>query len=329
MHDRFGRVEPGGGVGQSWTVGDRRKINTLASRQYGAFNSRQARQAGFDKSAVRRRLDSGEWIRLDHSVYCVASAAPRWERDLAAAVLSRRQAVVTGDSAACLHGLRGFIPGRPVVLVPMGSNARSEIADIVQTKRYELVARVRVAGFEATSPVETILVLARKLSAARLEAVFDDALLSRKLTLGDFEPALAREGASRAKGLSLVRRLVADRHPLAPSQEPSYLEAMLEMVLNRGKLPPWTREHQFRARGTSARVDVFIPTWSLVIEADGRNWHSRRSDFEKDRRRDNTLATKGIQVLRFTFEMLESDPDGCLDTILSTGALRANARWFG
>ena len=42
------------------------------------------------------------------------------------------------------------------------------------------------------------------------------------------------------------------------------------------------------------------PDWNLVIEADGRNWHARVEDFEEDRRRDNELATRGIQVLRFT-----------------------------
>jgi very-short-patch-repair endonuclease len=60
----------------------------------------------------------------------------------------------------------------------------------------------------------------------------------------------------------------------------------------------------------------------LVIEADGRNWHARRSDFESDRLRDNRLATHGIQVLRFTYSMLMSDPKDCVSTILRVGALR-------
>ncbi len=301
----------------------------MASRQYGVFNTRQAREAGFDKSAVMRRLASGEWLRLDPSVYCVASAPPRWERSLAAAVLSRSNALVTGGSAACLHGLRGFSPGRPVIMVPIGSNARSEIADVVQAKRFDSVARTRVSGFEATTVAETLLVLARTLPESRVEAVFDDALLSKKMRLSELEVPLAREVASRAKGLSLIRRLVAERHPLAPSLDSTYLEAMLEMVLSGASLPPWTREYRFRIRGASPRVDVFIPAWSLVVEADGRNWHARRSDFEKDRKRDNSLATKGIQVLRFTYEMLESDPGGCLDTIIRTGSLRANALGLG
>ena len=49
----------------------------------------------------------------------------------------------------------------------------------------------------------------------------------------------------------------------------------------------------------------------------------RVDGFETDRIRDNELATKGIQVLRFTYRMLELDPDGCLATILTTGQVRS------
>jgi len=60
-----------------------------------------------------------------------------------------------------------------------------------------------------------------------------------------------------------------------------------------------------------------------VIEADGRNWHTRRADFENDRRRDNALAVRGIQVLRFTYTMLVSQPDRCLEQIVATCRVRA------
>ena len=71
------------------------------------------------------------------------------------------------------------------------------------------------------------------------------------------------------------------------------------------------------------RVDVYIPGWRLVIEADGRNWHARVEDFEEDRRRDNELAMKGIQVIRLTYRMLKSDLEGCLDTIRTIGRVRS------
>ena len=147
-------------------MGDARHIDVLAARQYGVFNLRQTREAGFDKSAVRRRLDSGAWIQLDHRVYCLASAPPKWERRLAAAVLSRSRAVLTGNTAAHLHELKGFRRGRPVILVARSSNTRSRIARVIETSLLDQTGTTRIAGFEATTVPETILVLARDLDAS-------------------------------------------------------------------------------------------------------------------------------------------------------------------
>jgi very-short-patch-repair endonuclease len=297
-------------------MGDQRHINHLASRQYGVFNTRQAREAGFDKSAVWRKVQSGAWIELDANVYSVASAAPKWERQQAALVLSRPKAVVAGRAAAYLHGLRGFGSTRPTILVPPTSNTRSRLGRVVRAQLFDQIATVEVAGFQVTTVVETLLLLARDLGPSRLEDVFDDALLSRRLKLKLFDPILEREEGRRTKGFNLVKGLVEDRRPSAPSVGATYLEAMLERILRGATLPRWIREHPFTLGGDPARVDVFLPDWRLVIEADGRSWHMRTSDFEKDRQRDNQLAVQGIQVLRFTYRMLREDPEGCLANIL-------------
>lgn len=170
---------------------------------------------------------------------------------------------------------------------------------------------------------ETLLHLARDLQPSHLEEVFDDALLSRRLKLKAFDPILRREEGRRTKGFNLIRGLVEDRLPGAPSVGATYLEAMLEQTLRSAPLPQWTREHPFMLGGHPARVDVFVPDWRLVIEADGRSWHMRMSGFETDRRRDNQLAAQGIQVLRFTYRMLGEDPEGCVATILAVGRVRS------
>jgi very-short-patch-repair endonuclease len=47
-------------------------------------------------------------------------------------------------------------------------------------------------------------------------------------------------------------------------------------------------------------VDACIPAWGLVLEADGRRWHARVEDFDRDRWRDNQAAALGLRVMRFT-----------------------------
>ena len=70
-------------------------------------------------------------------------------------------------------------------------------------------------------------------------------------------------------------------------------------------------------------VDTFIADWGLVLEVDGRNYHTRKADFERDRRRDNAAAAMGLVVLRFTWSMLVDDFDYCRETLLATGRQRS------
>jgi very-short-patch-repair endonuclease len=79
-------------------------------------------------------------------------------------------------------------------------------------------------------------------------------------------------------------------------------------------------------RDRDSRADAFIPDWDVIVEADGRIWHARVSDFENDRARDNDLAAMGFQVIRFTYSMLKNDPERCIQTLLAVGSNRRATR---
>jgi very-short-patch-repair endonuclease len=305
-------------------VGDRGVIDIYASRQYGVFNRRQIREAGYDRSAVQRRVGSGEWVRLCPNVFCVASAPPKWERQLAAAVLSRPRALVGGTSAAHLLSLRGFRRGRPTIIVPEGANTRLSIGRVIRSKHFDSLSTESVAGFEVTSTAETLMTLARDLSVSDLETALEDALLTGRVDIEKLRAVLAREVGSPWAGV--MDRLVVDHSADAPTPNSSYLEALLERLLAEAELPTTLREFSFSIRGTPARVDVYIPDWQMVIEADGRAWHGRLRDQEADRRRDAGLAARGIQAIRLTYRMITDDPGECLSMILAAGAHRSASR---
>ncbi len=248
-------------------MADRSTINTFASRQYGVFNRRQASEAGYDRHAIQRRIASGEWIRLGPNVFCVSSAPPKWERQMAAAVLSRPRAIVGGGSAAFLLGLRGYRRGRPTIVIPEGSNARLSIGRVIRSKHFDALATAQVAGFEVTSMAETLMMLARDTAPGSLEDSLEDALLAGKVRIADFAPIIDRE-----------------------------------------------------------RGAVYFPDWRLAVEADGRTWHGRRRDEEKDRRRDAELAAQGIHVMRLTYDMLTEEPDRCRALIVAAGSHRSAQR---
>lgn len=304
-------------------MGESSQIDRLAARQHGVFNRRQARDAGFDHNAVGRRLDNGTWLKLDHSVYCVASAKPTWMRQLWAAFLSRPRALIGGRSAAALHGLEGFGPGRPVIVVPGSANARSNLARVIRAEYFDQIETVRIGGLPVTSVEETIVTLASDLTVGKMEKVLDEAILSGTLRVEVIQPIIERELGRRRKGIVSLRDLVEERAPWAPSVDSTYLEALLEKLLAGAPIPQWEREHPFTIGGVSSRVDVYVRLWSLVIEADGRAWHARVAAYETDRARDNALAAQGIQVIRLTYKMLTEDSEGCLATILQTGRVRS------
>lgn len=61
---------------------------------------------------------------------------------------------------------------------------------------------------------------------------------------------------------------------------------------------------QVRVRGIG-RVDFLIGD-GLVIEVDGAEFHTSRTDFEEDRRRDALLSALGYRVLRFSYNQIAS-----------------------
>lgn len=316
-------VEAGLGGRQARAVGQIRELNEVLARQHGAFSRAQARCYGFDKDAVRRRLANHTWRRIDASVYAVAASPRTWEQLLWAALLSRPECALTHETAAQLLGFSGFGRSRPALLTPRASNARSPIARVFETDQFDAIATTQVDGLTVTTAPETILILARDTPSERIEEVFDEGLISRKIDLQAMSRMIDREAGRRTPGTPLLRRLVSSRRPGAPSHPAGYLEGLLEHFLTDPRFPTFTREYPFSLDGVPARVDIYVPSARLVIEADGRNWHAKQLAFERDRRRDNALAARGIQVLRFTYEMLTEEPGTCLEQTLATIMVRA------
>lgn len=323
LHSRFNPLQ---NIPATWhcrvMVPDR-AIDEYASRQYGVFSLAQARRALVTDNMIQGRLASGAWVRLAPGVYAVASAAPKWERRTAAAVLSRPRAIVSGTSAAFLHGFDGFGRTRPEITVPAGSNTRSPLARIVRSNWFEELGTTQLAGFNAANEAETVLALADRIVIDRLERLVDNRLTARSLTIDDFEGIRRRVAGARVRGAGRLFPLLDARAAEAWEPPGNLLEAHLDRLVDHPAVPPTTRQHPFRLDDVPMIVDIYIALWRLILEADGRRWHTRRADFERDRARDNAAAAQGIAVLRFTWRMLTEDFDGCRRTLLATGATRS------
>ena len=264
-------------------------------------------------------------MELDDRVLALRSAVPGWENRLQAAVLSRPAALVAGRSAAHLLGFSGFPQSKPEILVPFAGNARSPLARVIRSRHFDQIDTVSVDGFMATSRAETILTLSFRESRATLERVIDSQLASKLLRIEEFDPILDRLHRAPLRGLSTLRSLVVARDANAYVPPSSELERHLYRLLERRGLPPYQRQLPIKYPTLAATVDAYVPRWRLIVEADGRRWHTRVADFEADRARDNAAAAAGIQVLRFSYSMLKRTSQACLETLFSTGRWRESA----
>ncbi|MFB2599867.1 endonuclease domain-containing protein [Herbiconiux sp. P17] len=83
---------------------------------------------------------------------------------------------------------------------------------------------------------------------------------------------------------------------------------------------------QVRISGVG-RVDLLVGD-RLVIETDGREWHSDRKSFADDKRRDFALAEQGYLVLRLSYAQVILQPERTLATIRAV-VERGEHRWSG
>lgn len=300
------------------------RVAAYFARQYGVITVQQAHDAGLTDRMIEYRVANRRWIRLASGLYAVASAPPDWQRDLAAALLLHTRAVAAGRSAAALHGFPGIRHARPEVLVPRTSSARSPLAKVHRSVFFHEVRTVRVAGFEVTTPAETVLTLAARFPANRIEVFVDETLVRRTAGLDEYREILDRIQGGRVRGSALLRRIVAEREADAYEPPQSELERLSRRLTDRPDVPPVSHQHPVLGSAGPTVVDTFIDDWLIVLEIDGRNYHTRKADFERDRRRDNAAAALGYVTLRFTWEMLTKDFDECVRTLLEVGRKREN-----
>jgi hypothetical protein len=138
-----------------------------------------------------------------------------------------------------------------------------------------------------------------------------------------------RSGAFRCAAL----RAESDRRPLHPGRQTllnllellaggceSELEiwGVTAVLPGPPQLPPWIQQHRVRlGDGRLVRLDVAYPEARVAIELDGAAFHGSRVARERDLRRDTALAALGWVVLRFSFERLMRDPEGCRREIVA------------
>lgn len=295
-----------------------RAIGTIARRQHGVFHLRQVRDVGGSKEMVQTRLRSGMFVRLAPRVLGIASHPATWQRQFKAAELTIAPAALADRSAAVVHRLSGYRVLRPSLVVPPSASNRSSLATVRRSASAETTT---VDGMRVTTLRQTLYDLLSCSPLSLVERAIDQALAERWLTVDELIDLGRSRAACRLPHSATWRALVDERSAHAWQPSESELEVRLGAVLDRlpaevpvirQGTPPWWN-------AAENRVDAYLPTWGLIVEADGRRWHTRVADFDRDRWRDNIAAAHGHRVLRFTHTHLAQQPSAALELVVQAG----------
>ncbi len=276
-------------------------LSTTARRQHGVFTRRQALAAGFTHQAIKTRLTNGSFVRVLRGVYRFGAAPRSWKQDVLAVV------IWAGDDAVASHGTAAKLWRFPVApaWVEITVPARRDPPNRnIRIHRGRVPAKEIVDGIAVTTAARTLLDIADRVDAGPLETMIDDAIARRIATTASLEWELAMSGGSGRYGSARFRKALAhlrDGHCESP------LENKVLRVLLAAGLPLPLRQYEIRDPAFTARVDFAYPDAKVAIEVDSYEYHSSRTRFDDDRRRDARLKAIDWQVIRVTDRAL-ADP---------------------
>ncbi len=302
------------------------QLSSLASRQHGAISLQQLLGTGVSRSLLATRCGTGEWVRIGKTVFAMAGSPDTVWRQLWIAYLSKDACLVSGRSAAAVHRLSGAShPVFPEITIPYSGDGRSSIARITRSQFFNAVSSIVVEGLEVSSVPETIFMVAQWLGPRRTTRLVDDLLIREPRAIAELEQIFVRYQGHRMRGMATMRPIIAERAGLTYSPTESELEAVAWDLFIDAGIPNLWRQSPLPWAPAAGRVDLFVPAWGLIIELDGRRWHTKTEDFERDRSRDNAATASGYAVMRFTWDALTKEPKKCLSLVHEFGSRAAAA----
>lgn len=270
---------------------------------------------------LQTRERRGEIERRHGDVWVFRAAPPTWLRDCWAATLIHPVAALSHATAGAFLDLDVDRRTPVEVTVPPGATHEARGITVHRSRHHRFASHsgLRVTRFEQ------VLVQLAATDPDIVEGVLHTGVDREPMRLERLLRHLDRLAGARLPGLRALTELAVDLEGDPPTQ--SELERrllrltddVLTMPAVRRQAPaPWAPE-------SKSVVDAVVPDWRLILEADGRAFHQRRADFERDRWRDAEAAIAGFHVMRFTYRRLEHDRAGVIDQLQRYGAARRRA----
>lgn len=268
----------------------------------GVFTRHKALELGVTAQRFRTKKKQDEWIPY-RGVWRIANQPDSFESQTWAAVLRAGTGVrITAHSTLTQLGFP--VPKHRVVLVIPRSRKIAGVHGIVLRDRCQDPSSMTIGKLKSVSRTRAIVDAIRVAPYKEAESILHEALRLKWVTSEALVSACKL--LKSHKGLPQLRALT--NYAQSGSQAES--EKLLVRILKVNSLGKW--EFNGEIRHSDGRLigigDAVRREFKIVIEVDGRAWHTAVDRFQHDRTRQNALVNAGWMVLRFTWEDVSERP---------------------
>jgi very-short-patch-repair endonuclease len=281
---------------------------SLVTAQHGVVTRQQLVAAGASRRLVERWIRDGRLRSVHRGVFMVGHGALSQRGWWMAAVLAcGKGAALSHRSAARLHGLIPWHPGRPAVSVPAGRRARPPGLAVHRIQRIEPVV---VEGIPCTPVVRVLLDMAGISRRRTLERLVQEAIVMGVFDLQELEATI--RSVARPRGVRPLRSVLDELRPGTTQTKSNLEEAMLALCRRAGLPDLLVNHHVPDHEGRLREVDFHWPDARVVVEADSNRYHATHPIRRRDRAKDRALQLAGWIVLRVPEEDLAERPEAIL-----------------
>lgn len=277
-------------------------IVARAARRHNMISTEELVDFGLSTSSISKRVAASRLHPQHRGVFSITPNVTRKGRWMAATLATEGPAA--HQSAGAIWDLCDDDPDQVHVIA--GGKDRDGIKVHHQrllpgetTKRWEI---------PVTRPARTLIDLAESLPQRAVERALDEAEYRHRIREGELERAIERH-ATRTGAKRLAKLL--DHHTPGSTRTISWLEEYFLALLDANDLP----RPVFNRPDEAFVLDAVYEDVKLIIELDGRDAHTTRQAFQRDRRRDADLQLRGYRVIRFTWLDLTRDLPYVLATL--------------
>jgi len=223
-------------------------------------------------------------------------------------------AVGSHEAMLCARGIER-VQFEPVVSVPPLANQRHAGIRVHRLGDLRGDMIEYVDGLPLTTVARGVIDVSSTFRRNRLDQLIDQLTITERVTtLGAVERTLRRSNRRGRRGIRVLQELLDARGEIAPR---SRSEKLADELLARSDLPPPV--HEYPHPGWTLG-DAFVDrAWAdamLIVEIDGRSWHQRDRDMQKDRARDRSAGLVGWFTARFLHSEVRDEPDAFIADVV-------------